>query len=388
MGDLLQVIFMFIWKTLNDKENYAMVTCDKVVFLQCMLLNLNCFLTSAIKESGQKKLRSIEYFEPLGYTLENAISRFDVEKEKIFLANQEFIKSIEYLSNNPNINIYVQGYNSPFVFNSNFYRKIYEDLTYLNNNVFNIIKADTLIRSDDVDLLLENIKSNFLFNLFIRKVKNNLKMTLAKKYTKDSKLWNDFQPTLIEYGNKSFLELGRKSYSGGSQYIIGGLRELQHDEYSYFSNLEFDDTPVFFYDNNDNSKIDIANELNKQIRKIIGSLGYSEHYETFRNELYYNFYLRNEVLYDDDLSGLINELITYDLSMPTKDILQYIPQNIITGKRAREIDIDETPEIIFSKKRLIAGNANKSRKYNKKQSKNNKINKNISKKLNSKTRKR
>ena len=188
MGDVLQVLFMFIWSVLNENANYAMVTKDKVVFLQCMLLNLNCFLTSTEDEDGTK-MRSIKYFEPKGYTIENAKARFNNEKLAIIEHNLKFIAAIQHLHDNPDINVYIQGYNDPFNFNVAFYQEIHHDLTHLNE-ILVAINVEALTTTDAIDLKLNDIKANFLFNFFFRPVNNNINlrmMTLSKQYSKKKK---------------------------------------------------------------------------------------------------------------------------------------------------------------------------------------------------------
>ena len=49
MGDLMQVIMMFIWRHLNNDKDYTMSTCDKVVFMVCMLMQLNCIFADTDK---------------------------------------------------------------------------------------------------------------------------------------------------------------------------------------------------------------------------------------------------------------------------------------------------------------------------------------------------
>jgi len=45
MGDLFQVLFMLIWSILNPDDDYSMATPDFVVFITCLLYQVNCVLT-------------------------------------------------------------------------------------------------------------------------------------------------------------------------------------------------------------------------------------------------------------------------------------------------------------------------------------------------------
>jgi len=376
MGDVLQVLIMFVWSILNADKAYAMVTCDKVVFLLSMLLNLNCVLTSALKEGGQKKMRHIEYFEPQGYTIENAINRFNSEKSKILEENGKFITSLSILKNNPRIDIYKDGMSNPFQFNTDFYELIVEELSQLND-ALNGITADSYTTPDEVDTYLESVKSNFLFNLFIRKVQNKLKMTSAVKYSKNSNLWpQGFQSRLDGYGKKSFFDIGRRDYL--SNQIGGDDEQMDVDLVgSNFTNLEFDDRPAIYYDNEtvytDDKRISATDDLNydlrNQIRKHIAKIGFGDYYITIRSELLYEFYLRNEVLYDDDLYRLIDEIVQ-QWDLPQTNL---IPEQISTGVRGRDVGEDVGEDIEFRSTKTIKMRGGISKR------KHNKITKNCSK---------
>ncbi len=45
MGDLFQVLFMLVWCILNPNDDYSMATPDIVVFITCLLYQVNCVLT-------------------------------------------------------------------------------------------------------------------------------------------------------------------------------------------------------------------------------------------------------------------------------------------------------------------------------------------------------
>jgi hypothetical protein len=61
MGDLMQVIMMFIWRHLNNDKDYTMSTCDKVVFMICMLMQLNCIHADTDKNELGKIYSLLEF---------------------------------------------------------------------------------------------------------------------------------------------------------------------------------------------------------------------------------------------------------------------------------------------------------------------------------------
>jgi len=61
MGDLMQVIMMFVWRHLNNDKDYTMSTCDKVVFMVCMLMQLNCVFADTDKNEIGKIYSLLEF---------------------------------------------------------------------------------------------------------------------------------------------------------------------------------------------------------------------------------------------------------------------------------------------------------------------------------------
>lgn len=61
MGDLMQVIMMFVWRHLNNDKDYTMSTCDKVVFMVCMLMQVNCVFADTDKNELGKIISLLEF---------------------------------------------------------------------------------------------------------------------------------------------------------------------------------------------------------------------------------------------------------------------------------------------------------------------------------------
>lgn len=318
MGDVLQVLIMFLWKLLNNTPgslNYTMVTCDKVVMLQCILLNLNCVLTQASKDSGIK-LRQIYEFRPITDPTARATEEFLNEKRKILEQNEKFISGFVSLRDRPNTNIYMAGETNPFTFTPQFYESIRSELTELNRILDATFPLPGTVQPKVIRELTENMKKNFLFNLFIRKPKDQLKMTLAKKYTEKDDMWKgQFQSQLPGYGKDPFYQIAKskfkKTQGGGIQ--TGGGEDLSLEDKT-FEFLEFDEMPAMYHDE---ETYNLYEHLNNNIDSLLQQKDLAEYSDSFYNELYFKFYLNNAVLYDDELSKLIDSITNEDFVFPT-----------------------------------------------------------------------
>ena len=369
MGDVLQVLIMLIWSLLNPGESYAMGTCDKVVFLQCMLLNLNCILTSAGEGSGETgKVRCIEYYEPKEYTLKDATLRFNTEKKNILKDNKSFIKLLTLLQENIHgTQIYISGVNEPYIFTKKFYTLIINDLNNINK-LLEKMTINGLKNPDLIDKELQMMKENFVFKIFIRPVNNKFKMVLDKTYTHKNELWkkkiilqlNNSGSTFFEYvkrHNKEFIvEMedtnkkrkrgGNKKKSNNSIYSISGRdcnmggensiqsfkdeqddeeQEDEEQEYeeedveNFLKTFEYDDTAYYFEEEGKN-KINLYTELHKQIKEKL-LLRRIDYFDDVIHHLYYHFYFENEVFYDTQLNTLIEDIIKeLDITVTNKTI--------------------------------------------------------------------
>jgi len=377
LGDLLQVLIMLVWVISTSGTQYSMVTCDKVVYLMCMILNLNCILTYASLEDG-KKLRTIDYFEPTGYTIEHATARFNTEKVAIIDENQKFISALASLMNSQQ-HVLIPG-TIPITFSSLFYTDIIYDLTLINDRLRGFIVPNS-IYTDVIDSALKDMKENFLFVMFIRRVGRDFKMLFAKTYTKKNTLWNvatlppliplpPLRLSLIGYNTKLLYNIGKdyttskKRQRGGKRYI-GGTTPIENENNGAPAPIEnenngpgpienenigapgpapgpgpgpgpapapVDPFSVLDYPNTDLEYIDeegnkykpyeiLISSINSRLRSINSQLriiNSIDKYETVYNELLYEFYYINEVMYDDPLERLIYNIILHINS----DILQ------------------------------------------------------------------
>ena len=218
MGDVLQVLFMLIWKNLNSGNTYCISTCDKVVALFCIMLNLN-YTLSVVERYQQPKLKYIEYYNS-GENENKTISeknqiKFNKEKELIIKNNKELIKSIEILKNkNTPISFSVSGINGTKSFPKKFYENIFDDSVSIQNKLINFNLTDftpSTIQKEIIDM-----KKNFTLIRLIVKNKNTYKLCFLKKYTLKNNLYNDFNSKFDNYGSTTFYNIGLKMESGGT----------------------------------------------------------------------------------------------------------------------------------------------------------------------------
>ena len=319
LGDVLQILLMFIWHHLHKDKPYAMSTCDKVVFLQCMLLNLNCILTSADRKNGAR-LRCIQMYNAEEDTLEKAKARFEEEKQNILKHNDEFIKCIQKLAANP-VEIHMSGTNNTYKFPSNFYNEIKFDLSHINDILKKQTVSSGLKDINSINAFITTIKQNFAFDLFLRKNKTGtISILQNRKYTFKNDLWKSGQQHtfITSYGSLPFFEIGRYYMVRPMQpfqRIVpigrtrhGGENTPRSDEYSY---LEFDDTPVIYTDYDDDLnpiKVDLLDELKNNIRQHLDSINMQDYFDDFYNELLYRFYLNDDVLYGGDQLKMIYDI--------------------------------------------------------------------------------
>ena len=95
MGDLMQVIMMFVWRHLNNDKDYTMSTCDKVVFMVCMLMQLNCVFADTDKNELGKIYSLLEFSSAM--TNDPAVLKQMMKDlyDKIKKQNEDLAKTIQ-----------------------------------------------------------------------------------------------------------------------------------------------------------------------------------------------------------------------------------------------------------------------------------------------------
>jgi len=399
MGDVLQVLIMFLWTKLNPGRPYTMVTCDKVVLLQCMTLYENCILTEADTEQGVK-LRSIYEYVGVNDPRQRAIDMFENEKRKIIEANTLFIQLFALLRKNPGTLIYVAG-SEATTFSPGFYDLIYNDLSAINTMLQGLTPPDQS-SPETIKASIELMKSNFTFNLFIRDVSKSripkFQMMLAKKYTKTEEMWkNQFKPGFQRYGLDPFYLLGKKyqpnaAMAAGGGLMYGGAIEDELDQIHGLRDLlQFYEGVALFYDSDNVAPnnpadpntlyhmepVDLYEFLVHDIHSVLVSKGLDMYYVEFINEIFFNYYLLNTVLYvEDGLAQLVDDILTNDIVLPTTESVEptsnFIPVERNFAKRGRDLSNEfssENQENQTYKKMRVSGGKKRTIKGGKKQKK-------------------
>lgn len=106
LGDVLQVLLMFIWGKYKDKHpsQYTMVTVDHIVFLFCQILGEPCHFfnngnsddssSDKIQKKENTKFYKIEYFLPQEITEEVIAQREKEKREELIRQREEFLKKL------------------------------------------------------------------------------------------------------------------------------------------------------------------------------------------------------------------------------------------------------------------------------------------------------
>lgn len=446
MGDVLQVLIMFVWHNLNEKQLYGIVTCDKVVYLMCMLLEINCILTSADSEESDsaeikgKKMRKIEIYEVNVNPLDKAIIKFNSTKDAILKENKATIAAIKVFRD---INPIIKGNYNDMQLSRNFYEKIINDLEKINEILDKNI-TNTLNTPDAIDKLCKDIKRNFTFKSLFnsenakrennKKRKENLHLNIKlKNYTESYDLWkNKLDPSFgsYKYGKNTSIPLyilGVYITQKKSGYIlpisqsqsanvsvpkssgislptqifkqskpptppISSVAEPSSKESSpiywkggvtpssspiarlfgrVFGNsseptkidIHFFDYPDYapFYDRDEDITYNLYDELERQIEKCLTHHNAIHHYNEIYDELLHHFYLEDIVLYDNDLTTFIGNLLV-EFKQIEQEIADEKDKNTSKNKF---LNIKYRLQGNQSSNRIISTKKNKSQKNNK-----------------------
>ena len=324
---------------------YSISTCDKVVCLLCMILNLNCILTYAEKKPNLR-LYSIDVFEATGYSVFDIMNKFNYETGNIIKHNQAYIDCIS--SFDEETAIYISALDTNFYFNKIFYDLLIGDMNTINselkqyvekiNNEINIKNTNNKKNDDEINRInivinneIEKIKSNFTLNVFLRKSRNkqrdrgeNITMILTKNYTKNVFLLKTELNRMKNYNkNLSFFEIAKKINIEFKNAMIGGNSQKSNNANNdkLYDILRFDDENVDEMDvsETENNEINdeikdfsiepLYKELNRNIEEIVNRIGFNNFLIDIKSELYYEFFINNRVEYDENLKIMIMNIL-------------------------------------------------------------------------------
>jgi len=338
-GDKMQVLFLMIWAFLHKRMTYSLITCDKVVYTLCLLLNIVCIFTGEIKEKvggAMVKKYSIEVFQPSKDPLRDTKKRFEKIKAEIIKENKAFLQMIGLLEKNPGQEIFVDGVTESFVFHKDFYTFVLGEL--------NAIQKDLLAANLDlntsttetqqiayIESMIKFIKQHYLFTVFIRKTgtQKKIKMLLGNSYT------------LMKKSGKSFLDIAR-TYSfqtiGGGTGKRGRSRSRSRSrsqsksqssnakkktksevlDSEVFENSDFSYHEVLHMDKDTGKIIDLNVELDKSILESMTSMKYSnELYDSVKNYLLMDAYVNNGISLDvKDIEYKVRYYVTNYMPTP------------------------------------------------------------------------
>lgn len=330
MGDVLQVLFMLIWKNKNPDKTYCISTCDYVVALLCIMLNLS--YTLAVKKKAtenEPKVKYMEYYNSGGTSrtstqgsrrnTQQSIQqekklKFEKEKENIINENQKYIQVITELKNkSEQIRLTISGYSETYIFSNDFYKNIIDDYNEIQKKLISFKYSNSLD--------ITNFKQNFTLIRLIVKSGASYKLCSNNKYTFKKNLYN----FTSKFGNlyngiNSFISIGKNNFLlPVSRMIRGGISNelmdvVENIDIADEKILEFCDEKAWFYnkdgedESNENNEYDLYDILKRNIEEKLEDISLNDYFEDFYNILLYYFYFYDEVYYDEELEKIIEEI--------------------------------------------------------------------------------
>lgn len=350
-GDKMQVLFLMIWAFLHKGKTYSLITCDKVVYTLCLLLNVVCIFTGEIKEKvggAMVKKYSIEVFQPSKDPLGDTKKRFEKIKAEIIKENKAFLQMIGLLEKNPGQDIFVDGVTESFVFHKDFYTFILGELNAIQKD---LIAANLDLNSSTtetqqiayVESMIKFIKQHYLFTVFIRKIgtQKKIKMLRGNSYT------------LMKKSGKSVLDIAKQITSEAT--IRGGTgkrgrspsrsqsrsrsqsksrsskakKKMKSEvlDSEVFENSDFSYHEVLHMDKDTGEIIDLNVELDKSILESMTSMKYSNDlYDSVKNYLLMDAYVNNGISLDvKDIEYKVRYYVTNYMPTPVVKSRANIP---------------------------------------------------------------
>lgn len=376
-GDKMQVLFLMIWAFLHKGKTYSLITCDKVVYTLCLLLNIVCIFTGEIKEKvggAMVKKYSIEVFQPSKDPLGDTKKRFEKIKAEIIKENKAFLQMIGLLEKNPGQDIFVDGVTESFVFHKDFYTFILGELNAIQKD---LIDANLDLNSSTtetqqiayVESMIKFIKQHYLFTVFIRKIgtQKKIKMLRGNSYTLMKKSGKSFLDIAKQITSEATIRGGAekrgrspsRSQSRSKSRSSKAKKKMKSEvlDSKIFEDSDFSYHEVWHMDKDTGEIIDLNVELDKSILESMTSMKYSNDlYDSVKNYLLMDAYVNNGISLDvKDIEYKVRYYVTNYMPMPVVKSRANIP---VFGSRV----MSQMPSMSRQSIRVGVNGGKKSRK--------------------------
>ena len=234
LGDKLQVIILWIRSRMQG--NTGIATCDEVVALLCIILQLTFFLTSTSRDDKNVKIDEVLFYNPGGQNPIAARERYNKEYEIVLKSYDDMVALITLLRDNKSISVIASGggtevLNIPDVF----YNAMIEDLKTIrvsievNHNVENFEPGDTASKIYGEMSNLKQLTARQIFKLNKSKTICQFVRT-AKTYTCDDSILyvpfdkHNLKQNDTDISRRTFYDLFKQYHpQGGGNAQSGGM---------------------------------------------------------------------------------------------------------------------------------------------------------------------
>ena len=327
-GDKFQVLTAMVWRHLNPNKTYAVMTNDKVVMLLSTMLKLNCIQYMEKKSADKVKRYTIKVYETSDTPNKDAAKRFNRIKKEITKDNRDNIKRMRNLANNSETPLTVDGQTYPIVLPKSFYDAVLKDMDDISKSLAGNAKKpeDEREPATDIERQIKEMREEYTFDIFIRKIAGRMKILQKKNYTSNISA----KPALARAFNLSnngekmtFYDIGRRvAVSSG-----GAPEDQPMEDVDMMEETEpsWDDTgfyldPIYSLEENKTPgpqpgpleetewvDVDINRKLLDGVKQAIMGKGmYSKLFDTIYSSVLHWSYVNSGVpLASDDLAQLI-----------------------------------------------------------------------------------
>lgn len=367
-GDKMQVLIYFLYYHAFN-PNVTLSTCDDVVFLMCISLQIPCVCTHPIDMPDNKvqgNFHSIQEFKPSETPVNDIYTRFNNKRKQIIEENNDVINLIDELKNNPSIKIYIGDVG--VIFKQELYEQIYSDIIAINNEL-NLIPEKVINVQEPSDKSIANreimsvskelteLEKKYLLIQFIKKKKNDgtkIVMLSHKWYTNTSYgRQSSFQ------SKKPFVDIALQHYKQENvmqttlsqrgrirkQRQIGGTKRSNQDNEE---ERESDETNKRFKIASQNNEED-SNDVNME-QDVDDDYDYTPKMFYYTKEKLnvdetYNIEDSNRVFPDDNLWGQLQEK---DLQLEFDTSFKTAFHEFLQDTDSQEMNMNEESDVIHN----------------------------------------